>query len=270
MAERFLVGETVAPQGVFVPESLNKKIQRNAALLKEKTAAIAAKKKEHKVRRAALKLRASKYAKQYRDAEKTNIRLRRQAKQEGNYFVEPEAKMMMVIRITGINKMAPKPRKILKLLRLDQLHKAVFIKCTKPMLNMLKCIMPYVVCGYPNLKTVRELILKKGYARVDESATKKSKISKYMPRNYSRLPITSNEMISAQLGDKGIHGVDDLIHEIYTVGPHFKEANSFLWAFKLSSPNGGWVLKKHGFQEPKGGDWGNREGMINELIRRMM
>merc|ERR1711862_341974 len=107
---------------------------------------------------------------------------------------------MMVIRITGINKMAPKPRKIFKLLSLDQLHKAVFVKCTKPMMNMVKCIMPYIVCGYPNLKTVKELILKKGFARVDESAPKACKTAKYMRRNYSRLPITSNEMISEQLG----------------------------------------------------------------------
>lgn len=270
MAERFLVGETEAPQGVFVPESLTKKVTRNAALLKEKTAAIAEAKKAQKVRRVALKMRASKYAKEYRDDAQRLVNLKRQAKATGNFYVEPEAKMMMVIRITGINKMAPKPRKIFKLLRLDQLHKAVFVKCTKPMLNMIKCIMPYIVCGYPNLKTVKELILKKGYARIDESATKPSKIGKYVRKNYSRLPLSSNEMISANLGQYGIHGVDDLIHEIYKVGPHFKQANSFLWAFKLSSPNGGWVLKKHGFQEPKGGDWGNREELINNLVRRMM
>lgn len=270
MAERFLVGETKAPQGVFVPESLTKKISRNAALLKEKTAAVAAKKKEHKVRRHELKMRASKYSKEYKTDEARLIRMRRQAKETGNFFVEPEHKMMMVIRISGINKMAPKPKKILKLLRLDQLNKAVFVKVNAPMWNMIKCIMPYVVCGYPNLKTVKELILKKGYARVDESAPKSGKISKYVRKNYSRLPITNNEMISDALGQYGIHGVDDLIHEIYKVGPNFKQANSFLWAFKLSSPNGGWVLKKHGFQEPKGGDWGNREELINELVRRMM
>merc|ERR1719150_959120 len=124
------------------------------------------------------------------------IMMKRQAKQTGNFFVEPEAKMMMVIRITGVNKMTPKTRKIFKLLRLDQLHKAVFVKCTKPMMNMLKCIQPYVVCGYPNLKTVKELILSRGYGRV----------------NGMRIPIQDNQMISAALGKVGIHGVDDLIH----------------------------------------------------------
>lgn len=270
MAERFMIGETKAPQGVFVPESLTLKLKRNGALLKEKTAAIEAKKKEGKVRRSALKMRASKYSKEYKMDEKKLIQMKRQAKATGNFYVEPEAKMMMVVRITGVNKMTPKTRKIFKLLRLDQLHKAVFVKCTRPMMNMLKCIMPFIICGYPNLKTVRDLILKKGYARVDESGEKKVKTCKYARKNYSRLPLVSNDMISENLGKYGIHGVDDLVHEIYKVGPHFKQANSFLWAFKLSSPNGGFVLKKHGFQEPKGGDWGNREELINEIVRRMM
>ncbi|KAL0551466.1 hypothetical protein IC582_010554 [Cucumis melo] len=35
---------------------------------------------------------------------------------------------------------------------------------------------------------------------------------------------------------------EDLIHEIMTVGPHFKEANNFLWPFKLKASLGG--LKK--------------------------
>merc|ERR1712085_209292 len=220
------------------------------------TEASAAKKKAQQVRRAELKKRASKYEKEYKSDAAQLVRMRRQAKQSGNFFVEPEAKMMLVIRITGINKMAPKPRKILKLLRLDQLHKAVFVKCTRPMMNMLK--------------SVKEMVLKRGYCRVDESAAKKGKISKYVRKNYSRLPLTSNEMISNALGQYGIHGVDDLVHELYKVGPAFKQTNSFLWAFKLSSPNGGFVQKKHGFQEPKGGDWGNREELINEFVRRMI
>jgi len=201
-----------------------------------------------------LKMRASKYEKEYKAAENELVRMRRQAKATGNFFVEPEAKMMMVIRITGINKLAPKPRKILKLLRLDQLNKATFVKCTQPVLNMIKCIEPYVILGYPNLKTVKELVLKKGYCKVQGQ----------------RIPIQDNETISNALGKYNIHGVDDLIHEIYTVGPNFKQANNFLWPFKLSSPNGGFVRKNNGFHMPKGGDWGNREELINGLVRRMM
>merc|ERR1712072_906316 len=108
--------------------------------------------------------------------------------------------------------------------------------------------------GNPNLKTVKNLILKKGFGKV----------------NGQRVPINDTHVISSVLGKYNIHSVDDLVHEIYTVGPNFKQANNFLWAFKLSSPNGGFVLKKHGFHEPKGGDWGNREELVNNIIKRMM
>ena len=69
------------------------------------------------------------------------------------------------------------------------------------------------------------------------------------------------------LGQYDILGTEDLIHEIVTVGPHFKEANNFLWPFKLSAPNGGLTKKRLHYVE--GGDAGNREDKLNALIRRM-
>ena len=50
-------------------------------------------------------------------------------------------------------------------------------------------------------------------------------------------------------------------------GSHFKEANHFLWPFKLTSARGGYRQKTRHYQE--GGDHGNREHLINGLIRRM-
>merc|ERR1711924_525138 len=41
----------------------------------------------------------------------------------------------------------------------------------------------------------------------------------------------------------GIMCMEDLIHEIYTVGPHFREANNFLWPFKLRPAKGGQAKK---------------------------
>lgn len=68
-------------------------------------------------------------------------------------------------------------------------------------------------------------------------------------------------------GKYGIICIEDLIHEIYTVGKNFKPANNFLWPFKLSSPRGGMNKKTTHFVE--GGDAGNREDQINRLVRRM-
>ncbi|OXV07136.1 hypothetical protein Egran_05099 [Elaphomyces granulatus] len=60
-------------------------------------------------------------------------------------------------------------------------------------------------------------------------------------------------------------GLEDLIHEIYTVGPNFKQASNFLWPFKLSNRFRTRKFKR--FVE--GGDTGNREDNINALIRQM-
>lgn len=254
MAERFLINSYELPEGARVPENLKKKLERNAKNLALKKTAVGERKAANKVIRHNLKMKSLKYDKEYRKTREDLIRKRRAARNTGNFFVEPEANLMFVIRITGINKLAPKPRKILKLLRLDQLHKGVFVKVTKPMQNMLKYIQPYIITGYPSLSTVRKLIMKRGYGKV----------------NKQRIPLTSNQIISDTLGEKyGIHGMDDLIHEIFSVGPNFKQASNFLWPFKLSSPRGGFVRKVHGFNELRQGDWGNREELINQLIARM-
>jgi large subunit ribosomal protein L7e len=83
-------------------------------------------------------------------------------------------------------------------------------------------------CSEPNLKSIRELIYKRGYGKV----------------NHQRLPLTSNAVIEEQLGKYDILSIEDLIHEIATVGPHFKQASNFLWPFKLSNPTGGWRQRK--------------------------
>ena len=111
--------------------------------------------------------------------------------------------------------------------------------------------MLFILYSYPNLKSVRELIYKRGFVKIDKQ----------------RIPITDNSLIERQLGKFDIICVEDLIHEIFTIGPHFKEANNFLWPFKLSNPTGGLRKKRNHFVE--GGDFGNREENINALIRKM-
>lgn len=67
----------------------------------------------------------------------------------------------------SINKVAPKVRKVLQLFRLRQINNGVFIKLNKATINMLRIAEPYITWGYPNLKSVRELIYKRGYVKVN-------------------------------------------------------------------------------------------------------
>ena len=119
------------------------------------------------------------------------------------------------------------------------------------------------------MKSVRELIYKRGYGKV----------------NKQRIPLSNNAVIEETLGKHDILSIEDLVHEIFTAGPNFKQvclslfrrgiscladmqASNFLWPFKLSNPTGGWRTRKfkHFVQ---GGDFGNRETNINKLIRQM-
>jgi large subunit ribosomal protein L7e len=71
-----------------------------------------------------------------------------------------------VIRIKGINKIDPKKRKTLQLLRLLQINNGIFVRLTKATIEMLRIVEPYIAYGYPNLKSVRELIYKRGYGKM--------------------------------------------------------------------------------------------------------
>ena len=69
------------------------------------------------------------------------------------------------------------------------------------------------------------------------------------------------------LGKFNIICIEDLIHEIYSVGPAFKQASNFLWPFKLSAARGGLPKKRLHYIE--GGQHGARENYINNLVRVM-
>ncbi|KAK6584566.1 hypothetical protein PZA11_002790 [Diplocarpon coronariae] len=278
---------------ILVPETLLKKRKSQEKAREERTAELEKKKKVSrdpthtrdgaksvdavakltifraaKEKRGVIFKRAEKYVKEYRDQEREKIRLQRLAKQEGNFYIPAEEKLVFVVRIKGhvmqfsichfansycsINKIAPKPRKILQLLRLLQINNGVFVRMTKATLEMLKVVEPWIAYGYPNLKTVRELIYKRGYGKV----------------NKQRIALTDNSIIEENLGKYGIVCMEDLIHEIVTVGPNFKQTANFLWPFKLSNPTGGFRTRKfRHFVE--GGDLGNREEKINALVRQM-
>ena len=237
---------------ILVPETLLKKRKSQEKAREERAADLQKRKKAQKEKRGVIFKRAEKYVKEYRDQEREKIRLNRLSKQEGSFYVPAEEKLVFVVRIKGINKIAPKPRKILQLLRLLQINNGVFVRLTKATLEMLKVVEPWIAYGYPNLKSVRELIYKRGYGKI----------------NKQRIALTDNALVEASLGKYGIVCIEDLIHEIFTVGPNFKQAANFLWPFKLSNPTGGFHKRKfRHFVE--GGDLGQREEKINALIRAM-
>merc|ERR1712216_453776 len=237
------------------PESFKVKAEADArALAHEQSAKYIAKQERH-LKRRGMYARTAGYAAEYASQEASLVRQRRQAKAAGNYFCEPEAKLMFVIRIRGMCDMHPKTKKIMQLLRLRQINLGVFLRVNKATQEMLKRVEPYIAFGYPSLKATRELIYKRGFGK------------KKTAGQAQRVPLTDNSVI-ADAGIEGVECFEDLVHEIFTVGPKFKEANNFLWPFKLNSAKGGLPKKRNGFNE--GGQCGDREQYISSLIFRML
>lgn len=233
------------------PESQKKKAETAERNSKAERDAKAKAKIKSKTMRSKAFANAAKWTKEYADKDAQEQRLRRQARALGNFYVPETARLLAVIRIRGINDMHPKSRKILQLLRLRQINNLVFIKLTKATMNMIRKVEPYVAYGYPSLKTVREVLYKRGHGKV----------------NKQRIPLTDNSIIEGTLGKHGIVCMEDLVHEIYTVGPKFKEASNFVWPIKLSNLTGGMTDK--GTHYVEGGEAGLREKYINSMIARM-
>ncbi|CAO3676391.1 unnamed protein product [Umbelopsis vinacea] len=212
---------------ILVPETLLKKRKSNEKAAAEAATKKAELKKAQRAKRQVIFKRADQYVREYRDKERDEIRLRRQAKASGNFYVPAQPKLVFVVRIKGINHIAPKPRKVLQLLRLLQINNGVFLRLTHATAQMLQLVEPYVAYGTPNLKTIRELIYKRGYGKVSKQ----------------RIPLHDNAVIE-------------------------QAANNFLWPFKLSNPNGGFHKRKF-LHFVEGGDTGNREHFINNLVQSM-
>ncbi|MBN3302942.1 RL7L protein, partial [Amia calva] len=178
-------------------------------------------------------------------------RLRRTSHRPAPVPQPGKTRLAFAVRIRQIKGVSLHVQKVVQMLRLRKIFSGAFVKINKTSLRMLKTVEPYVAWGYPNLKSVRELILKRGQAKI----------------NNRRVPLTDNTIIEQHMGNHGIICLEDLIHEIYSVGPHFRQANGFIWPFHLS-------VARHAAKDKAGllreiGDPGPRAEDINRIIRQL-
>jgi len=234
-----------------VPEALAKKRTRYAKLAAKNTEARSEQKTKNIQKRREIMKRARAYAAEYANAEKVMVNQKKAAKKHGNFFVPDAPRLALVIRIRGINQLSPKPKKILQLMRLRQIGNAVFVRLNKASIQMLRIADPFITWGYPSQTTIKNMIYKRGAGKI----------------NGQRIKLHDNAVVEKGLGHIGIDCIEDLIHEITTVGDNFKEANNWLYPIKLSCARGGYSKITNHFIE--GGEFGNREKFINNLVKNM-
>lgn len=217
------------------PEVLLKKRKNNDLIRIEKQAA-AKKRQEER-----LKKRASRHKNKFIRAEtlvtqnlatgREKERIKRVFKNEkmvGDHYLENGSERLkfdgkptlyFIIRVKGPTgvKIPAKVSKILNLLRLNSINTGVFIKLTDTVYPLIKLIAPYTVVGKPSLQSIRQLIQKRATITVDDKIVK----------------LNDNNLIEEKLGDEGIICMEDIIHEILSLGENFKTVSYFLNPFEL-------------------------------------
>ncbi|KAG9152404.1 hypothetical protein Leryth_015808 [Lithospermum erythrorhizon] len=191
------------------------------------------------------------FIREFRDKELDLVRMKNRVKRKRKTSLLPESKLIFVIRIGGKNDMSPTSRKLLYSLRLRKLYTGVFVKANERIMDILQKLEPFVTYGYPNLKTVKDLIYKKGVIKLDKQIT----------------PLIDNNVVEQALGQYHIICIEDIVNEIANVGSHFKDVTKSLCPFTLNKAEKALQGKKKRYTD--GGDAGNREDHINELISKM-
>ncbi|XP_006926607.1 60S ribosomal protein L7-like 1 [Pteropus alecto] len=183
--------------------------------------------------------------------QRDKVRLRRLEVKPHGLEMPDEHSLAFVVRIQRINGVSLMVKKTIAKLRLKKIFSGVFVKVTPHTIKMLRVVEPYVTWGFPNLKSVRELILKRGQAKV------KNKI----------IPLTDNTVIEEHLGKFGVICLEDLIHEIAFPGKNFQAISGFLCPFHLSVARHA-TKNRVGFLKEMGLP-GYRGERINQLIRQL-
>ncbi|KAL4470113.1 hypothetical protein ABPG72_016650 [Tetrahymena utriculariae] len=163
-------------------------------------------------------------------------------------------KVVVVVRIRGVKDISAEQTKILRLFKLPTINSATFIKMNTANLRRLKRVENYVTYGYPSRKVISELIYKRAHAKI----------------NGKRVHLDNNKKVEDNLGNLGIICLEDLVNEIVGLGPNFEAVQKFLWSFKLTTKSDGWDQKKIVKPFNNGGEWGNREEKINDIVLSMI
>lgn len=160
-----------------------------------------------------------------------NILKHEQAKASISTQKETATKLVFIIRIEKQNKAVKIPTKalnVLKVLRLEEANMGVFVKLTPTIEPVLKLISPFIVVGSPSLASVRHLFQKRACIPSSEEGEAPVKLD-------------NNQAVEDKFGDDlGLICIEDIIHEITTLGENFKAVTLWLAPFNLTAPVNGW------------------------------
>ncbi|EEB06563.2 60S ribosomal protein L7 [Schizosaccharomyces japonicus yFS275] len=242
--------EQNANDGAVAPETLLKKRKVNEQKRQERVAEAKARKELQLKKRKVTFKRLESFMKDVKTKQCEKRRLNRLKHKPASSLGDASAKLLFVARVGIASNIPLRARKVLALLRLTKIDTGVFVRNNESMVKMLKIVEPYVVYGTPSLKSVRELIYKHGYGKVGGK----------------NVALSDNAIVEEALGKFDVVSLEDVIHEIFNLGSHFKQINTFLRPFKLTATKRSIIERKakHLVEAPRTGFCAEA---INDLIK---
>lgn len=161
------------------------------------------------------------FVNEFRRAERDAKRIRRVIHSRTLFenVKDSQPKILVAMRHRAHTIASEECKLILQSLGLNRLHNTVLLKHDAESLALLKLVEPYVVFGYPTIETVRNLIFKHGFLKI----------------NGVKTAINSNKLIEEHLGQYGVICIEDIIHELFNVSQNFKTIRSLLLPFVVSA-----------------------------------
>lgn len=167
-------------------------------------------------------------------------------------YCKPEPNFFVAIQIRSQVNIAPRPKKTMELLRLNNINTCVILRNNKSIKNMLQNAKDYIAFGSISYELLRKLVYSRGYGKI----------------NGEKVDLT-NENIEKYFEGK-FKCVEELVNVIYTGKPEIKEVLRFLCPFKLCPPKGGFKNghKKKSFVQ--GGSSNDHKNLLGDLLERMI
>jgi large subunit ribosomal protein L7e len=162
---------------------------------------------------------------------------------------------------------------LIRKLRLRQPGQGVFIPNNESNRVLLKRIEQFVTFGTPSVQTIRLLLEKRGKANIRDVTEKEDEDENGFIDN-SEVPLINNKIIEDYFVKKGVSDgslicLEDLIHEISTVGPHFALVSEFLLPFQISSSIH-WKRNRRLYSEGGKGERGDRGVDIDLFVEKCL
>ena len=142
---------------------------------------------------------------------------------------------------------------ILTQLRLKQANTGVFLKYDEITRRHLHLVEPWVIYGKPSEGMVKDLMERKSFGKIKGE----------------KVPLSDNTILERELGAAhGIICMEDMIHELTTVGDAFDAVTKFLVPFPLSAARS--KFEKEKLMLKQGKDYGDKGAEIDNYIKMML